>query len=343
MTEHDHDQREASRQSGEMTDPRNAWPHSQRLVLAPMAGINDPLWRRICWEQGADLCYSEMISAAGLAYRNPHSRALLCRAADEPPWVVQLFGHDPDLLVQAAVQLMEEQGNSLAGVDLNMGCATPKIAGRGDGAALMLQPALASEILTRLVRAVPVPITVKIRRGYHSGQENAPELARRAEASGVQAIAVHGRWAEQLFRGRADRGVIARVQAAVSIPVIASGDVYTVADIQDYLQVQGADAVMIARGALGNPWLFRAAQAALCSEAIQPALPVSLTERVAVARAHCRGLAELCPERLVGLRKHLAWYFRGLPGATAIRQAVNYCKTLTDYLSLLERVETGEL
>lgn len=315
---------------------KNKLLFNNSVLLAPMAGVNDPVFRRICRCCGADLSYSEMISALGLAYGSARSAELLYIDDLEKPLAVQLFGKDPQVLAEQARLLEERYGSDLALIDINMGCPTRKIAGKGEGAALMRDPALAERILRSVVEVVSLPVTVKFRRGYDAGQETAVQFAQMAEAAGVAAVAVHGRWAVQLYSGQADRQLIGRVKAAVGIPVIASGDVYTPMDVQFYLQEQGADAVMVARGAQGNPWIFSAIKAGL------GATPqITLTERVTVAREHLCGLNELFPHRLAAMRKHIAWYFKGIPGAVTIRQQVNNCLQLADYLQLLDDIQSG--
>ena len=350
------------------------------VLLAPMAGVNDPVFRRICRRMGAGLTYTEMISAAGLAHQNAKSQSLLLADESDRPLAVQLFGHDPQTMAAQAAALADEYADRLALIDINMGCPARKIASKGEGAALMRDPRLAEQIIRAVATAVSLPVTVKFRRGYFTGTETAVEFARMAESAGAAALAVHGRWAEQHYTGLADRTVISRVKAAVGIPVIASGDVYTTDDIADYLQTYSADAVMVARGAQGNPWIFAQASqlflgrnsgattmeataqqaeqvgAVLLSADVSltertaeqtraTPLPaqVSLEERVAVAREHTIGLAELLPHRLAAMRKHIAWYFKGIENASEIRRRVNSCVLPEDYLSLLNMIASGEL
>ncbi|MDR2957706.1 MAG: tRNA dihydrouridine synthase DusB [Coriobacteriales bacterium] len=312
------------------------------VLLAPMAGVNDPVFRSICLNLGADLCYTEMISAKGLSFANIKTAELLAIGQSEDRLAVQLFGRDPAILADQAITITERLGDSLALIDINMGCPAKKITSQGEGAALMNDPVLAGRIISQVVAAVSVPVTVKLRRGWLDGLETAVEFARIAEVCGAQAVAVHGRWARQLYQGQADRTVIGRVKAVVCIPVIASGDVFSVEDALDYFDNQGADAVMVARGALGNPWLFRDIKTALLrqadnnSEAINEKL--ALIERITVARQHLLDLAEQFPHRLVTMRKHLAWYFKGVKGATAVRRSLYNCHNLADYLRLLDEI-----
>jgi nifR3 family TIM-barrel protein len=290
-----------------------------------MAGVNDPVFRGICSSLGADLTYTEMVSAKGLEYGSQKTEALLVLGEGEGPVAVQLFGKEPAVLADQARRLEAACGSRVALIDINMGCPARKIAGKGEGAALMRQPELAEAILRAVVAAVTLPVTVKFRRGYELGEDIAVDFAKRAESCGVAAVAVHGRFARQFYHGQSDREVIARVKRAVSIPVVASGDVFTPADIQSYREDYGADAVMVARGARGNPWIFAG---------VEP----SLEERVRIAHQHTRGLARLFPRRLVDMRRHVAWYFRGTPHATAVRRAANDCKTPQDYEALFEQI-----
>lgn len=297
------------------------------VFLAPMAGVNDPVFRGICKRMGANLTYTEMVSAKGLEYMSRKTAALLYVADDERPAAVQLFGRDPATLAEQARRLEEEQAGDIALIDLNMGCPARKIAGKGEGAALMKEPALAECILKAVVAAVSLPVTVKFRKGYELDEDIACDFARMAESCGVAAVAVHGRTARQLYHGTSDRELIARVKQAVTVPVIASGDVFTVEDIRAYREDFGANAVMVARGARGNPWIFAA----------QSGEP-SLEERVRVAHEHTVGLAQLLPHRLASMRRHVSWYFRGTPHAAAIRRAAHDCVSLQDYEALFEQI-----
>jgi nifR3 family TIM-barrel protein len=293
-----------------------------------MAGVNDPVFRGICKRMGADLTYTEMVSAKGLAYGSARTESLLSVGEDERAVGVQLFGREPAVLADQARRLEAAHGAAIALIDINMGCPARKIAGKGEGAALMREPALAEAILRAVVAAVKLPVTVKFRKGYEADEDSAVDFARMAEACGVAAVAVHGRTARQLYHGPSDRAVVARVARAVSIPVIASGDVFTRADIREYRERYGASAVMAARGARGNPWIFAA------DEYGEP----SLEERVRVAHEHTVGLARLAPKRLASMRRHISWYFTGVPYAAAIRRAAHDCTSLRDYEALFEQI-----
>ena len=285
----------------------HAFFRSRRLLLAPMAGVSDEAFRTLCREQGADLTYTEMVSAKGLSYANEKTRHLLRLAPGEGQVAVQLFGHEPDTMAAQAAWIVS----------------------KGDGSALMKDPALAASIVRAVRAAVSRPVTVKFRRGWAEGDETAPEFARRMEDAGACAIAVHGRYAEQLYRGRAEWGAIARVKEAVSVPVVGNGDVRSGADAVAITERTGCDAVMIARAAEGNPWLFAQAKAALAGEP-EPDGP-TVEERIALARRHARLLSAREGRNIVRMRKHAMWYLAGLPGAAAARGRINGCVSVEDF------------
>lgn len=301
----------------------------RRLLLAPMAGVSDEAFRTLCREQGADLTYTEMVSAKGLSYANEKTRHLLHLAEGEDQVAVQLFGHEPDVMADQARWVEQEMGETLAYLDINMGCPARKIVSKGDGSALMKTPDLAAAIVRAVSAAVEHPVTVKFRRGWAEGDETCVEFARRMEDAGAAAVAVHGRYALQLYRGRADWDAIARVKAAVSIPVVGNGDVRSGADAVALVERTGCDAVMIARAAEGNPWVFAQCKAALAGEP-EPAKP-SVEERIAMARRHARLLAEREGRNIVRMRKHAMWYMTGLPGAAAARAKINACVSVEDF------------
>lgn len=301
----------------------------RRLLLAPMAGVSDEAFRTLCREQGADLTYTEMVSAKGLSYSNEKTRHLLHLAEGEDQVAVQLFGHEPDVMADQARWVEQEMGETLAYLDINMGCPARKIVSKGDGSALMKTPDLAAAIVRAVSAAVEHPVTVKFRRGWAEGDETCVEFARRMEDAGAAAVAVHGRYALQLYRGRAEWDAIARVKVAVSIPVVGNGDVKCGADAVALVERTGCDAVMIARAAEGNPWVFAQCKAALAGEP-EPAKP-SVEERIAMARRHARLLAEREGRNIVRMRKHAMWYMTGLPGAAAARAKINACVSVEDF------------
>jgi nifR3 family TIM-barrel protein len=295
------------------------------LLLAPMAGVNDPVFRCLCKRQGAALTTTEMISAMALHHGNGRTEEMLAYEAEEAPFAVQLFGRDPEVMAAQAAGLQARLGACLALIDLNMACPARKVVASGCGAALMRDPALARSIISAVAGGVSVPVTVKMRKGFANHEDSALEFAKMAQKAGASAVTVHGRCAEQFYHGFADRQVIRTLAAALDIPVIASGDVCSHADAMEYLEL-GASAVMVARGARGNPWIFNA-----------PGQDApSLSQRIAMAREHAQRLYALSPRRLVWMRRHMAWYFKGLPEAASLRRCLNSCQELPDYLALLD-------
>lgn len=317
---------------------------SYNVLLAPMAGVSDIAFRALCLEQGADLAFTEMVSAKGLSYANEKTRHLLALAEGESRVGVQLFGHEPAVMASQAAWIEDEMGSSLAYLDVNMGCPARKIVSKGDGSALMKDPDLASSIVEAVRGAVSCPVTVKFRRGWAMGEESAPGFARRMEDAGAFAVTVHGRFAEQLYRGSADWDVIRRVKDAVGIPVVGNGDVRSGDDAVALREKTGCDAIMIARGAEGNPWIFAEAKAALSGAPIPPR--PGAVERVEMARRHARLLTQREGRNIVRMRKHAMWYMAGLPGAASARGKINYCSTLEQFDAvfdeLLEMIDAHE-
>jgi nifR3 family TIM-barrel protein len=308
-----------------------------RVILAPMAGVTEAPFRAICKRMGAALTYTEMVSATGLRYA-PHSRTarkLLSLDPAEIPAAVQLFGADPHTMAEQAALVVERLGDDIALVDVNMGCPVAKVVAKGEGSALMRTPELAAEIVSAVVRAVdPLPVTVKFRKGWDEQSANAAEFASRMEQAGVAAVAVHGRTRGQQYKGEADWDVIARVKEAVGVPVIGSGDVFSAADVARMIQTTGVDAVMVARGAQGNPWIFSQANT-LLETGVEPPSP-SPAEKIAVAREHAAALCAFSGGHAVArMRKHVAWYATGTPGATRLRVRVNEVRTPEELDSLL--------
>lgn len=308
-----------------------------RFFLAPMAGVTDYAFRKICRETGAAYTVTEMISAKALVFGDEKTKALLFIPEEEHPSAVQIFGHEPDVMAEAAVKALELSGADV--LDINMGCPVGKIVKSGDGSALMLQPALAEKILQSVVNAVKVPVTVKFRKGFDGGHVNAVEFARMAEAAGVSAVAVHGRTRAQMYSGRADWDIIRDVKAAVRIPVIANGDVFSPDDAVHILRYTEADYAMIGRGAFGNPWLFRQANAALLGEPV-PALP-PLCERMDVAVRQIELLAARRGERSACLeaRHQMAWYLHGVPHAAYYRQKLVQVSTMEDIYAAVRGIK----
>ncbi len=302
------------------------------VVLAPMAGVTDLPFRLLAKEMGCSLLYSEMVSDKGLLHNNCHTLDMLRVDDRERPVAVQIFGSEPAAMA-AAARIVARAGADI--IDINMGCPTPKIVKNGEGSALMRRPELARDILAAVVDAVAVPVTVKIRKGWDEESVNAVEVAALAEQAGVAAIAVHGRTREQFYSGTADWEIIRRVKERVSIPVIGNGDVRTPQDAERLLALTGCDAVMVGRAAQGNPWIFRQIGHYLAGGGTLP-LP-SLAERLEVLARHLAMLIAHKGEHIAirEMRRHAAWYTKGLPRAAEIRLRLNQAESRGDFARIL--------
>ena len=326
-------------------------PLRHGLFLAPLAGVSDHPFRAICRRFGAEFTVSEMVSAQSLCYERmskkvsvgEHSRTapLACVHADDVPMAVQLFGRDAAFLSEAAKMVEEgsyagcKSAAPAAAIDLNMGCPVPKIVGNGEGSALLKNPKLAGELVRAVKQAIHIPLTVKIRIGWDEDSINAVEMAKVIEDNGADAICVHGRTRAQMYRPGVSLEQIAAVKAAVRIPVIGNGDIYTAADALRMKEVTGCDGVMIARGAMGNPWLFAELRAAFSGE---PYTPPTLSQRLALAREHMQAMMEEKGEK-VGFaesKKQVAWYIHGVSGAAAARGTLMSATTAEQALAVLD-------
>ena len=308
-----------------------------KAVLAPMAGVTDFAFRALCRSCGAALTTTEMVSAKALTLHDAKSLELLYLPENEHPAAVQLFGHEPAVMAEAAKIALEASGAEL--LDLNMGCPVGKVVRSGDGSALMKSPELAAEIIRAVCDAVPVPVTVKFRKGWDGGCVNAVEFAQCCEAAGAAGLAVHGRTRVQMYSGRADWDIIRDVKNALRIPVTANGDVFSGDDAVRLIQRTGADAVMIGRGSFGDPWLFQRVNAALAGEAEIP-LP-SLNCRVDTACRQIEVLAAQRGERYACLeaRHQLPWYLHGVAHAGIYRQELTHVETLSDIHRIMNAVK----
>lgn len=302
------------------------------VFLAPMAGVTDLAFRIICDRFGAGLSYTEMVSAKALSFADKKTNTLM--QTEKLPTAVQLFGSDASVMA-AAVPEVEKHGLF---TDINMGCPAPKIAGNGEGSALMRDLAKAERIIGDICDKATKPVTVKMRSGWDSEHINAVELARIAENCGVSAITVHGRTREQYYSGKADRNVIRDVVNAVSIPVIANGDIFSAEDAKSMLDETGAAAVMIGRGSQGNPWIFRQILEYFeCGEVIS--IPTS-EERIKMAVEHITLLCSLKGEYrgIREARKHASWYIKGIKGAAQLRNSINSATTLAEMEDTLSQL-----
>lgn len=295
------------------------------LALGPMAGVTDLPFRLLCKEMGCNMLYTEMVSAKAILYKNKNIKELLNIDKNEHPVGVQLFGSDPDIMAQIAAQVEEGECDF---IDINMGCPVPKIVNNGEGSALLKQPKLVEEILTKMVKAVNKPVTVKIRKGFENGTVYAVEIAKIAESCGVSAIAVHGRTREQYYSGKADWDVIKDVKKAVKIPVIGNGDIFSAEDAKAMKEYTGCDGLMVARGARGNPWIFREIKEYLENGNVIDKPTINDIREMIIR--HAKMLVNYKGEYtgIREMRKHIAWYTAGLPHSAELRRMCNQIETM---------------
>lgn len=301
---------------------------SGRLTLAPMAGVTDFAFRKLCRKLGAALTTTEMVSAKALVYKDEKTKSLLYIPEGEGPCAVQIFGHEPEIMAEAAPMALELSGADI--LDINMGCPVGKIVKSGDGSALMRDPELAGRIIEQVKRSVDKPVTVKFRKGWDNGSVNAVEFAGICQQAGADAIAVHGRTRAQMYSGRADWDIIKEVKKAVTIPVAANGDIFEPEDAEHILRYTGCDLAMIGRGSFGNPWLFMRANALLEGREV-PALP-PLSERIDTAVGQIEELSSVAGERIACLeaRHQLPWYLHGVAHSGYYKQQLVHVETLND-------------
>ncbi len=306
------------------------------VILAPMAGVCDLPFRILAKSMGCALVVAEMVSDKGLIYKNKHTYEMLTIDETERPVSLQIFGSDPVCMAQAA-RIVEQAGADI--IDINMGCPTPKIVKNGEGAALMTRPDLAYRIIAAVVENVRVPVTVKIRKGWDESSVNAPVIARLAEQAGASAIAVHGRTREQFYSGVADLDIIKEVKSRVTIPVIGNGDICTPEDACRMMAVTGCDGVMIGRAAQGNPWIFAQINHFLDTGKKMP--PPTTAEKVTILKRHLALVVQFKGEYLAirEMRKHAAWYTKGLPGAAELRCLFNQAESQAEFLTVVDKID----
>ena len=303
------------------------------VVAAPMAGISDRPSRLIAREYGCGLVYTEMISAKALTYQNKKTYLLMNMEGEQQPVSMQIFGSEPAVMAEGA-RIMQDYGAQI--IDINMGCPVPKVVNNGEGSSLMRNPELAAEIVSAMVKAATVPVTVKIRKGWDDTSVNAVEYARAMEAAGASAIAVHGRTRMQYYSGKADWEIIRQVKAAVAVPVIGNGDIFAPEDGKAMLEQTGCDGIMLGRGALGRPWLYRQTLDYLHTGQYAPEPDLAQRKQVILHHAQL-----ICAEKgeyvaMKELRKHIAWYYKGLPNAAHMRDLINTVSTMEELEALLQ-------
>lgn len=305
------------------------------IFLAPLAGVSDRPFRVLCAEQGAGLVYTEMVSAKAISFGNKKTAMLLKTSPEIETVGVQLFGNDPKIIAESAKRIDNE---GIALFDVNMGCPVPKVVNNGEGSALMRDPLLIGKIVEALVNAVDKPVTIKIRKGFTEESANAVEVGRIAQASGAAAVGIHGRTREQYYSGKADWHCIRELKEALSIPVIGNGDIFSAEDAVRMFDETGCDAVMVARGAQGNPWIFSEILSFMTSGIISER--PSLEEIIAMIHRHRDLMIEEKGEYIAlrEMRKHVSWYTKGLKNATALRGKINRTENFADFDSVLQEL-----
>ncbi len=308
------------------------------IFLAPMAGVTDMPFRILCKEQGCGLVYTEMVSAKGMHYNDERSFKLTEINELEKPAAIQIFGSDPYIMAGIAERLNDSDASI---IDINMGCPAPKITKNGEGSALMLKPQLVGDIIKAVVKASVKPVTVKFRKGWNDDNINAVEIAKIAEENGAKAVAVHGRTREQYYSGTADWDIIKKVKESVSIPVVGNGDIFKPEDAKRMLEYTGCDAVMVGRGAQGNPWLFGRILNYIKTGELLP--EPDAEEKINTIIRHMRMLVDLKGEHtgVCEMRKHIAWYIKGMRNATYVKEKVFRISDKEEIIELLQEYLYG--